>query len=60
MIYLHIYFLGVIGEKMGDTETVENWLKDGVIFCRLMNKIKPNSINEKQIYMGTIQYRYID
>lgn len=51
---------GVLGEKMAQNLTLEEWLKDGVILCQAMNKIKPNSVNEKQIYKGTIQYRQIE
>lgn len=42
---------------MDSNITLEEWLKDGVIFCRMMNKIKSESIPEKQIYKGSIQYR---
>jgi hypothetical protein len=43
---------------MEASDTLENWLKDGVVLCKLMNAIKPNAINEKQIYKGTVQYRH--
>lgn len=36
----------VVGEPMPETIVYEEALKDGVLICKLMNKVKPGSIDK--------------